>query len=229
MTFELRERDHGDGSESLPFLVLADRLTLADALSIGEHVSRTVDVLADGVYLVSFCGASPQWWLPGCHGGEMHQVGSHGWCHDCHKNGFGYVHHLAYPVELGVLANEARHDKYLYEMCEADGLTPDEYALEIAGRAVALDGDRSFVVDIQSICTDLEAGTADFAVEMWDMTTWRVTVPIGEAAPQAAARLAEERAHAATPGGCRDCKGRRGHSRRCLTRKLAELKDTYGV
>ena len=170
-----RERGDGSGP-SLPFLVPDVRLSLAEVLHLAEQCGRTVDVTDGGSYAYGttvsptctavdasghsvsctgsvsggdtdgYCGASPYWWLPGEHGGGMHQVSSHGWCHDCHKAGQGYMHHLAYEDELAVLANEARHDRVLREQCEADGQTPEQYAAEVAGRAVPLDGDYSFAV-----------------------------------------------------------------------------------
>jgi hypothetical protein len=214
--YEIRERERGDGSEpSLPFLVPDARLSLAEVLHLAEKCGQTVDVTDGGRYLVTYCGASPYWWLPGEHGGGMHQVGSHGWCHDCHKAGEGYVHHLAYEDEMAVLANEARHDRVLREQCEADGQTPEQYAAEVAGRAVPLDGDCSFAVDVHELGADLNAGLAWFAIDMWDMTTWKVAVPIADGAPEAAERLAEKTAYDAQPKRCHDCRGRRGHSKRC--------------
>jgi hypothetical protein len=224
---ELRERADLDGSgRSLPFLVPAARLSLAEVLHIAEECGRTVDVCASGRYLVTYCGASPYWWLPGTHGGGMHQVGSHGWCHDCHKAGDGYVHHLDYDVELAVLANEARHDQVLREQCEADGLTPEQYAAEVAGRAVPLAGDCSFAIAVHELGVNAD-GLAEFAVDMWDMTTLKVAVPAADGAPEAAQRLAEELACARVPKRCVHCKGRRGHSRRCPVTRERQLLEKY--
>jgi hypothetical protein len=217
---EIRERDNDDGSgPSLPFIVPASRLSLIEVLHFASKLGETVDVMDGDRYLVSYCGASPYWWPPGEHGGGMHQIGSHGWCHECHKADRGYVHHMDYAIELAVLECEARDDRVLREMCEADGLTPAQYAAEVAGRAVPHRGDGSFVRDVQTIGTDMVAMTADFAVEMWDMTTWRVTVPLGENAPAAASRLAEQRAYAREPRQCTHCHGTRGHSSTCSVTK----------
>lgn len=181
---EIRERDDDDGSgPSLPFMRVERELPLPEALNLASRLGETVDVMDDSRYLVSYCGASPYWWPPGEHGGGMHQIGSHGWCHTCHGDDLGYVHHLDYETELAVLECEATHDRVLREQCEADSLTPAQYAAGIAGRAVPHRGDGSFARGIRDLGSDLAAGTATFAVEMWDMTTWRVTVPLGENAP----------------------------------------------
>lgn len=230
MTLEIRERGTAgdpDGSgPSLAFLIPASRLSLAEVLHISETAGRTVDVCDSGRYLVSYCGASPYWWIPGTHGGGMHQVSSHGWCHDCHKAGDGYVHHLGYDTELAVLANEARHDRVLAGQCEADQMTPEQYALEVAGRAVPLDGDCSFAIAVHELGVNAD-GLAEFAVDMWDMTTWKVAVPVSAGAPDAAVRLAEELAYAAAPKRCVHCKGRRGHSRSCPVTREREFLRKY--
>jgi hypothetical protein len=195
---EIRER-RDDQDEALPFLTPAARLTLPQVLHVAETCGRTVDVTAGGRYLVSYCGASPYWW-PDNDGG-MHQVGSHGWCHDCHKEGLGYVHHLDYQVELAVLENEARHDRVLAERCEADGLTPARYAAETAGRAVPLRGDSSFATAVRELGVNAD-GEAVFGVAMWDMRCWKVAVPLAPGAPEAAARLAEKLAYEQEPDQC---------------------------
>jgi hypothetical protein len=137
------------------------------------------------------------------------------------------VHHLAYAVELEVLAAEARDDRVLREQCEADGLTPEQYAVSVAGRAVPLHGDTSFATDVHELGVNAE-GLAEFAVDMWDMTTWKVAVPVAERAPATAGKLAEEHAYAAQPKRCYSCKGTRGHSRRCPETRYAELVAKYG-
>lgn len=222
--YEVRERGGLDGSKpSVPCMfqpragaALADVLRLADAHELGMG---QVDVLADGEYLVT---AGWYWWPPGEHGGGMHRIGSHGWCHDCHKGGLGYVHHLAEDVERAVLAHEARTDHVLAEQCEADGQTPEQYAREVAGRAVPLDGDMSFVTDVHELGVNA-AGLAEFAVDMWDMTTWKVAVELAPGAPEAAEKLAEKLAWAATPRRCWSCSGLRGHSKRCPHVRDAEI------
>jgi hypothetical protein len=212
--YELRTREGLDDSEpSLPYMYQARAgASLADVLKLASMPGTDwLDVHADGEYLVT---SGWYWWLPGEHGGGMHQIGSHGWCHDCHREGLGYVHHLAYETELAVLAHEARTDSVLHDQCEADGLTPEQYAREMAGRAVPLDGDMSFVIDVHELGVNA-AGLAEFAVDMWDMTTWKVAVKVAPGAPGAAEKLAEKLAYAATPKRCWNCKGRRGHSKRC--------------
>jgi hypothetical protein len=227
VSYELREREGLDGSEpSLPFLVPDDRLGLAGVLHIAGRAERTVDVFENGRYVVTYCGGSPYWWLPGTDGREMHQVGSHGWCHDCHKARAGYLHHLAYDDEVAVLTSEARDDRVLREQCEADALSPEQYAAEVAGRAVPLDGDRSFVIGVHELGVNI-AGQAEFAVDMWDMTTRKVAVDVAEGAPDAARRLAEELAAAQAPERCVHCHGTRGHSRTCMVTREAELLAKY--
>jgi hypothetical protein len=227
-TFELRTREGLDDSEpSLPYMYQArEGASLADVLRLAAKpvTGDWLDVHADGEYLVT---SGWYWWLPGEHGGGMHQIGSHGWCHTCHSEGLGYVHHLAYDVELAVLAHEARTDHVLHDQCEADGLTPEQYAAEIAGRAVALDGDMSFVTDVHELGVNA-AGQAEFAVDMWDMTTWKVAVEVAPGAPHAAEKLAERLAYEATPKRCWSCKGRHGHSKRCPETRWAEFEAKYG-
>lgn len=139
---ELRDRDKGDGSgESLPFLLVMREMPLPDILNLASQLHRTIDVVADGVYLVTYCGGSPYWWLPGTHGGGMHQIGSRGWCHDCRREGLGFVHHLPRDVEVAVLTCEATYDRVLRQQCESDGQTPAEYAQEVAGGGLPLAGE----------------------------------------------------------------------------------------
>jgi hypothetical protein len=227
VSYELREREGLDGSEpSPPFLVPDDRLDLPGVLHIAGRAGRTVDVYESGRYMVTYCGASPYWWLPRTAGGEMHQIGSHGWCHNCHKAGAGYVHHLAYDDEVAALTTEARDDPVLREQCEADGLTPGQYAAEVAGRAVPLDGDRSFVIGVHELGVNID-GQAEFAIDMWDMTTWKIAVEVAEGAPDTAQRLAEELAVAQSPKRCVHCHGTRGHSRTCMVTREAELLAQY--
>ena len=234
--YELRARQGlADSEPSVPCVfqpgagaALADALRLADMRGLGW-----VDVHADGEYLVT---SRWYWWPPGQHGGHMHQIGSHGWCLTCHSGTadspreLGYVHHLDYEVELAVLAHEARTDRVLAEQCEADGQTPEQYAREVAGRAVPLDGDMSFVIDVHELGVNA-AGLAEFAVDMWDMTTWKVAVELAAGAPHAAEKLAEELAYAAAPLRCWSCRGLRGHSKRCPRSPLAlaELIAKYGA
>jgi hypothetical protein len=224
-TFELRARDDGeDDGYSRLWCQPEPGTGLAVALRVAEMPGTGwVDVLADGEYLVT----SGWYWWPRGGDGSMHQIGSHGWCHDCHKAGLGYVHHLAYETELAVLAHEARTDSVLAGQCEADGLTPEAYAAEVAGRAVPLHGDMSFVTDVHELGVNA-GGLAEFAVDMWDMTTWKVAVPVADGAPGAAEKLAEELAYAATPERCWSCKGRRGHSKRCPETRWAEHIAKYG-
>lgn len=58
----------------------------ADVLRV-QHNKRLgpLDCLPEQerIYIVSYCGASPFWWLPGTHGGGMHQIGSAGFCWTC--------------------------------------------------------------------------------------------------------------------------------------------------
>lgn len=226
-TYELRTRD-GLGSEpSLPSpYQVREGATLAEALRLASMPGTDwTDVHADGEYLVT---SGWYWWPPGEHGGGMHQIGSHGWCLDCQRHGLGYVHHLAYETELAVLTLEASQDGRLREQCEADGLTPGQYAVEVAGRAVAADGDMSFVTDVRELGVNAD-GLAEFAVDMWDMTTWKVAVEVADGAPQAAEKLAEELAYAATPKRCWECHGRTGHSKRCHVTQNAEFEARYGT
>jgi hypothetical protein len=192
--------------------------TLGDVLGLAA-MSGTVDVYDGDRYLVSYCGESPYWYDAD---GIMHQIGSRGWCHDCHGARLGYVHHLDYEVELAILAHEAEDDRTLARQCEADGMTPAQYADSVAGRAVPLDGDHSFEIGVHELGADAD-GLAVFAVDMWDMTTWRVRVEIAEGAPERAAKLAESLAYHAQPKRCWDCRGRRGHAGDCSWTRTREL------
>jgi hypothetical protein len=159
----------------------------------------------------------------------MHQIGSHGWCHDCHKGEYGepgYVHHLAYETELAVLTLEASDDRVLRRQCEADGLTPEQYAAGIAGRAVPLHGDESFVIAVHELGVNAD-GLAEFAVDMWDFTTWKVAVEVADGAPRAAGKLAEHLAYSALPKRCHDCKGTRGHAKDCSVTREREFLEKY--
>ncbi len=220
MNYEIR---HRDPNETPLAYEVREGAELADVLGLASQTG-TVDVYADGAYLVSYCGRGPYWW-PEDDGG-MHQVGSHGWCHDCHRSGLGYVHHLDYATEVQVLAVEYADDQVARERCEADGLTPLEYAVTLAGRAVPAHGDYSFAVGIRELGVNA-AGLAAFAVDMWDMTTWLVAVELAEGAPDTALRLAEERAHAAAPKRCYDCHGATGHSKRCHVTRDREFYEKY--
>lgn len=225
MSLELRDRDLLDGKGPLLFAAPAPGTPLAEAMRLAETAGRTLDVYQDGRYLVTWSGASPYWWPPSAGGGDyesMHQIGSHGWCHDCHKNDRGYVHHLDYETELAVLTSIARHDRVLRGQCEADGLTPEQYADEIAGRAVPLDGDMSFVTAVHELGVNAD-GLAEFAVDMWDLTTWKIAVPVAPGAPDTAAELAEELAFARTPKRCVHCHGAKGHSRNCMVAQDREF------
>jgi hypothetical protein len=216
VTYELRDRDgelDGSGPSELLAVLTGDR-GLPWVLTVAGRLRVTLDVMAGDRYLVSYCGASPYWWPPRSTGAGMHQIGSHGWCHDCHKNGLGYVHHLDYDTEVAVLTSEAADDQVLRQRCEADGQTPAQYAASVAGRAVPLDGDHSFATDVHELGVNA-AGLAEFAVDMWDMTTWKVAVEVAEGAPDTARRLAEKLAFDAQPKRCYDCKGLTGHSKRC--------------
>jgi hypothetical protein len=228
---EIRERagDYpGDGPwPSLPYIVPAARLGLVAVLRLASKLGRTVDVMDGEDYLVTYCGGTPEWWLPGTAGGDAHRLSSLGWCHECLDEGRGYTHHLNYAIEVAVLSVEAADDSVLREMCEADGLSPLEYAMEVAGRAVPKDWDRSRAVEVHSLGSDMAAGTATFAVDMKDMTTWRVTVPMTAGAPAAAIELAEQLAHDAQPKRCYDCKGLTGHSKRCSVTRDREFAEKY--
>jgi hypothetical protein len=135
-TYHLCERDSLDGSgTALPFLRVEREMPLPEVLHVASMLGRSIDVMADDTYVVSYCGASPYWWLPGTHGGGMHQISSRGWCHDCD----GYVHHLAREIEVAVLTCEARYDHVFRQRLEKRGQTPEEYAEEMAGNAVPLE------------------------------------------------------------------------------------------
>jgi hypothetical protein len=225
--YEIRKRDGLDGSEPSGLLaVIPGGHGLNATLAVASRAGETVDVLEGDRYLVTYCGASPCWWLPGTHGGSMHQIGSHGTCHDCHKARLGYVHHLDYETELAVLAVEATADRVLSEQCEADGLTPGEYAESVAGLAVPADGDRSFAIGMHELGVNAD-GLAEFAVDMWDMTTWKVAVPVAEGAPRTARKLAEHLAYEATSRRCHHCNGLTGHSKRCYVTWRAEFDAEY--
>jgi hypothetical protein len=229
----LRERD-ADTEQDLPFLVAEDA-SLAEALELARLLRRTVSVYRNGEYLVSYCGGSPYWWAPG---ELMHQVSRHGWCHDCHSDRLGYVHHLAEEIELEVLAAEAREDQVLRRECEANGLSPEQYAQSVAGRAVPLDGDHSFVIGVRELGPDADPLTRGglvtwFAVDMWDMTTRKIRVDpldrIEGTMAEHAARRAEEIAYAAQPERCYDCKGRDGrHASDCAETRVREFTEKYG-
>jgi len=224
--YELRKRDRKPGQPE-PFwsYLIREGASLADVLGLASQSRETMDVLGDdGAYLVTYCGESP-YWYPG-DDGAMHQIGSHGWCHDCHKEGLGYVHHLAYEVEFAVLALEAAADQVLAGMCEADGMTPEQYAASVAGRAVPLRGDESFATDVRELGVNAD-GLAEFAVDMWSMTTWKVAVEVAEGAPRAARELAEKLAYATLPRHCYDCKGTRGHSKQCGVTREREFCEKY--
>jgi len=226
MNYQIRKSQRGYDPEPPGLLTytLSSAATLADVLGLASHAHETVDVMDGDRYLVTYCGESPYWVEAD---GPMHQIGSHGWCHDCHKDGLGYMHHLNYETELAALTVEARDDRTLARMCEADGLTPEQYAVSVAGRAVALEGDCSFAIDVAHLATDVDASTATFAVTMWDQTCWRVTVPIGEGTENAAIELAEQTAHRAQPKRCYDCKGHTGHARDCGWARTRELLRKY--
>jgi hypothetical protein len=223
--YELRKRDHGDEPEPFWSYLIREGAALADVLGLASQSRETMDVFGDGgAYLVTYCGESPYWYPSD--DGSMHQISSHGWCHDCQKEGRGYVHHLAYDVEFAALALEAAEDQVLAGMCEADGLTPEQYAASVAGRAVPADGDHSFAIDVRELGVNA-GGLAEFAVDMWDMTTWKVAVPVAEGAPRTARDLAERMACDAQPKRCYDCHGTTGHSKRCGVTRERELCEKY--
>lgn len=224
MTYELRKRDHEDEPEPFWSYLVREDAALVDVLGLAGQSRETMDVFGDGAYLVTYCGESPYWYPSD--DGSMHQIGSHGWCHDCHGEGLGYVHHLAYEVELAALALEAAEDQVLRGMCEADGLSPEQYAASVAGRAVPLRGDESFATDVHELGVGAD-GLARFAVDMWSMTTWLVSVEVAEGAPRAARKLAEKLAYATLPRHCYDCKGTRGHSSRCGVTREREWCEKY--
>jgi hypothetical protein len=223
--YELRKRDHKGEPEPFWSYLIREGAALADVLGLASQSHETMDVFGDGgAYLVTYCGESPYWYPSD--DGSMHQLGSHGWCHDCHGEGLGYVHHLAYDVEFAALALEAAEDKVLAGMCEADGLTPEQYAASLAGRAVPLHGDESFATGVHELGVNAD-GLAEFAVDMWDMTTWKVAVEVAEGAPRTAREMAERLASDAQPKRCHDCKGTRGHSKRCGVTREREFCEKY--
>lgn len=139
--YRLCERGGLDGSGgSLPFLrteremPLPDVLHLADVLS--ANLCRSIDVLDGNAYVVTYCGGSPYWWLPGTHGGGMHQISSRGWCWDCLREEGTYVHHLPRAIEVDVLTCEATHDPVFRKRLTEAGQTAEEYAQATAGNAL---------------------------------------------------------------------------------------------
>ncbi|GAA2861361.1 hypothetical protein [Nonomuraea rubra] len=138
--YQLRERTGlgGDGG-ALPFLRVEREMSLPDVLHVASMLGRSIDVMADDVYVVSYCGASPYWWLPGTHGGGMHQISSRGWCWDCLKRENAYVHHLPRDVEVAVLTCEATHDPVFRKRLAEAGQTAEEYAQMTAGNALPMD------------------------------------------------------------------------------------------
>lgn len=60
----------------------------------------------DRAYIVSYLGGTQYWWLPGTHGGGLHQVGSAGFCWTCLQPDYsldqeqrGLVRHPVTPEE----------------------------------------------------------------------------------------------------------------------------------
>lgn len=210
MSFEVRA--DGADYEPLPWQPVQSA-TLDQALELARLSKRSVHVYRDGEYLVSYCGGGPYFWPAE---GDMHQIGGHGWCHDCHSAGLGYVHHLADDTELAVLAAEGREDPVLRKRLRGDGLTAEQWALSIAGRAVPNEGDESFATDVHELGPGAD-GLAWFAIDMWNMTTWRIGVPIAPGAPEQAERQAEQAAYGLFGvKRCIDCGGSNGrHAEDC--------------
>jgi hypothetical protein len=139
-TYRLCERGGlGGGEGSLPFLHLEQEMALPEVLNLASVLSGNlgggIDVMDGDTYLVSYCGGSPYWWLPGTHG----EISSRGWCHDCCKEGDDFVHHLAREVEVGVLTREALHDPVFRKRLAERGQTAEEYAQMVAGNALPLE------------------------------------------------------------------------------------------
>jgi hypothetical protein len=232
-TIELARRHGSDGAGGpQPFLTVAPPQALPEVLHLAGLLSgglcTSLDVVVNGEYLVTYCGASPYWWPQGTLGGDMHQLSSRGWCHTCRSEGRGYVHHLPLETEVAVLTCEATHDGVLREQCEADAQTPEQYAREMAGNRVPLDGDELFAVSARILGapgTEQPGTAARFAVTMMDGRVREVTVAAGPGAEGEALSAAEAQA-AADPGRvrrCVHCHGARGHSARCPVRRLEEL------
>lgn len=219
--YELRTRDWDEADDGkLALFQPREGASLADVCVMADRMDGHIDIYADGAYLVT---SGWYWWPRAGDDAQMHQIGSHGWCHDCHRDDLGYVHHLAYDAEVAVLTAEAREDRVLAQQCRADGITAAQYAAEVAGRAVPADGDSSFAIDVHELGVNAD-GLAEFAVDMWDMTTWKVAVEVAPGAPLAAQELAEERAYHAGPRRCFSCKGREGrHAPECSTARLDRL------
>ncbi|MEU4410717.1 hypothetical protein AB0F88_39955 [Streptosporangium sp. NPDC023963] len=143
-TYRLCERGGlgGDGG-SLPFLHVEQEMAFLKVLRVADVLSgnlgASIDVLSNDTYMVTYCGGSPYWWLPGTHGGGMHQISSRGWCWDCLKQDNGYVHHLPRDVEVAVLTCEATYDPVFRKRLEEAGQTAEEYAEMTAGNALPLE------------------------------------------------------------------------------------------
>jgi hypothetical protein len=240
--YEIRERADGDGSGlSLPFIVPAATLSLVDVLRLAVKLSTTVDIMVAGRYIVSYCGAEPYWWLPGTHGGGMHQMSSLGWCHTCRDENETYVHHLDLADEIAVLTETAITDHVLRRQVEADGQTPAEYAEAVAGKAIAKDGDAELAIFVQRGGTFLTGHglMRQYAVHMRDRrTVYRVAVPYDNRPEQylsgprdlyAARDLAEKLAHErpGRPRRCYDCRGLTGHAHDCSVTREREFLEKY--
>lgn len=218
--FEIRD-DADDGTRPpLPWQPTG-AARLGDALKLARMAKMSCHIYRDGVYLVSYCGGGPYWWPEQ---GDMHQIGGHGWCHECHGQGLGYVHHLDYDVELAVLTAEGIEDPELRKRLRGDGLTAEQWAASVAGRAVPNEGDESFATDVHELGVGAD-GLAWFAVDMWSMTTWKIGVEVAPGAPGAASRLAERAAYDLFGvKRCIDCKGSQGrHAEDCAGVKLDKL------
>ncbi len=82
--------------------------SVAEPASGGADIFRVVAGERED-YIVSYLGGSPHWWLPGTHGGGIHQIGSGGFCWSCFKDedgkrpiGMGaLVRHPVTPEEIG--------------------------------------------------------------------------------------------------------------------------------
>lgn len=138
--YQLRKRlGLADDEGSAPFVHPAKELTLPYVLKMASVLTKLgerIDVLDGETYLVSYIGASPYWWLPGTHGGDLHQISSRGWCFSCDREGKEYVHHLPRAVEVAVLTAEGEQDHVFRERLDKVGLTAEQYAERTAGNKV---------------------------------------------------------------------------------------------
>jgi hypothetical protein len=225
MSYELRQRGYDEEETSLPLMFPAERLGLIDVLRLADKLGSRTEVWENGAYVIS---AGNIWNPPG---GPYHQLSSHGWCHDCRDEGLGYVHHLSLVYEHAALAAEAMDDQVARRMCEADGLTPAQYADQFAGKDVPLWDDQLYAVWADPYALPASNGLQAWRVTMKDGSAWLVTVPADhkDGAGHEALRIAEEWAFAADtrPKRCYDCKGTRGHASDCSVTREREFLAKY--